>query len=172
MDLPLYKTMDRRVVYKTNMINYGVRDKNTLVHKGEGYTYIIQNTELPDWFKVGYTKSEKSFKDRIQSYKSVFPIGEWVVLQFDKVDDVAVEELRLKHYYRYCLKYEMGVNSREWFKGDPLKVKREYITKPKPKKKVRNRKSKNTIVKEVIRTKECKVARYSYKEAREFINNL
>ncbi len=167
MDLPLYKSMDVRTIRRIKNINTGIRNKYTISHKGDGYTYIIRNTDMPDWFKVGYTKSEKSFRDRIQSYKSVFPIGEWEVLDFCKVDDVALEEFRLKNYYRYCLKYEMGVNSKEWFKGDSERVKREYITNPKVKeKKVRKRLSRKTIV------REYKIARYTYKEAREFINNL
>ncbi len=171
MKLPLYKNMDVRTVRRIKKINDGIRNKYTISYKGDGYTYIIRNTEMKEWFKVGFTKTENSFKDRIQSYKSIFPIGEWEVLQFSKVDDVAVEEFRLKNYYRYCLKYEMGVNSKEWFKGDSKKVKIEYNTKPKLVLKKKNKNIK-TIIKETILSKKCKMARYTYKEAREYINNL
>jgi hypothetical protein len=167
MDLPLYRSMDRRAIRRVKNINAGIRNKYTISNKGEGYTYIVRNTEMKEWFKIGFTKTEKSFRDRIQSYKSIFPIGEWEVLHLSKVDDVALEEFRLKNYYRYCLKYEMGINSKEWFKGDSEKVKIEYNINPKPKtKKVKRRIKIKTII------KECKIARYSYKEAREFINNL
>lgn len=158
LELPLYKTMDRRVVYKTRKVNDGIRNLSSgMADKGDGYIYIIQNTHLKGWFKVGSTKNKKTFKGRMTQYKSIIPIGKWEVLKFTKVKDMALEELRLKHYYRYGLGYEMGVNSREWFKGNSDK--KVIFTPYKKKERVPNKGPFNG-------------ARYTYKGARDFVRQM
>lgn len=48
------------------------------------------------------------------------PIGEWNVLQWIYSKDIALDELRLKQFYKYECEYQTGVNSNEWYKGAPI----------------------------------------------------
>ena len=89
-----------------------------IANKGSGVTYIIENTALLGWFKTGIVSSEENFKTRMQSYKSIIPIGEWNVVYFEHTEDSAKEELKIKQFFRFECEYEMGINSNEWFKGD------------------------------------------------------
>lgn len=122
-NLPIYKQMNTREKWRNNHVNNGYRKQSTgsrdlISDKGSGYVYIIENTELPGWFKVGMTDSEENFKKRMRSYMSIIPIGEWNRVYFQYTDDSAKEELKVKQFFKFECQYEMGINSKEWFKGD------------------------------------------------------
>ena len=122
-DLPIYRRMCTRDRWRNFQTNQGHRrgdfGKHDLIsNKGAGYVYIIENTELIGWFKVGISQTEENFKNRMQSYKSTIPIGKWNRVYFEYTDDLAKEELKIKQFFKFECDYEMGINSREWFKGD------------------------------------------------------
>ena len=120
--LAIYDTMDRRIMFKVREINKGIRTKNTIVNRGNGYLYIVENSEMKGWFKVGMVTTKENFTKRLQQYKHSMPIGEWNVLYLQPKEDIAIEELRLKHYCRYKLGYEYSPYSKEWYKGNPIKA--------------------------------------------------
>jgi hypothetical protein len=120
--LPIYKKMDGRTKWANYHTNNGHRKEkmwgDLIKFKGPGYTYIIENTALPGWFKTGMTNNKKSFTNRMVTYKSIIPIGEWNLLYFEYTEDSAKEERKIKQFFRFECEYEMGINSKEWFKGD------------------------------------------------------
>lgn len=120
--LPIYRQMCNREKWRNYRINEGHRKQNPfgdlIANKGIGIIYIIENTALLGWFKTGIITTEKNFKTRMQSYKSTIPIGEWNVVYFEHTTDSAKEELKIKQFFRFECEYEMGINSKEWFKGD------------------------------------------------------
>jgi hypothetical protein len=120
--LPIYKQMSTREKWRNYRINEGHRKQkrngDLIANKGSGVIYIIENTALLGWFKTGIVCSEENFKTRMQSYKSIIPIGEWNVVYFEHTEDSAKEELKIKQFFRFECEYEMGINSNEWFKGD------------------------------------------------------
>ena len=122
-DLPIYKQMIARERWRNTHVNNGHRKQNTgsrdlISNKGPGYVYILENTALPGWFKVGMTDSEENFTKRMSSYMSIIPIGNWNRVYFEPTDDSAKEELKIKQFFKFECEYEMGINSKEWFKGD------------------------------------------------------
>ena len=119
-ELPIYDTMDRRIKHKVRNINAGIRTKKTIINRGNGYLYIIENSEMLGWFKIGMVTSKGNFTKRLQHYKHSIPIGEWNVLYLQPKNDIAMAELRLKHYCRYKLGYEYSSNSKEWYRGNPI----------------------------------------------------
>ena len=128
IQLPIYDTMDRRIKHKVRNINAGIRTKNTIVNRGKGYLYIIENSEINGWFKVGMVTTKENFTKRLQHYKHSMPIGEWNVLYLQSKEDIAIEELRMKHICRYKLGYQYSPNSKEWYKGNPIEAMNIPIT--------------------------------------------
>jgi hypothetical protein len=121
--LPIYKQMCAREKWRNFHTNNGHRKQSIgsldlISNKGAGHIYIVENTALPGWFKVGMTDNEKTFLNRMRSYKSIIPIGEWNRVYFEYTIDSAKEELKIKQFFKFECEYEMGVNSKEWFKGD------------------------------------------------------
>lgn len=159
--LPIYESMDRRIQSKVRQINKGLRGKSHIVNKGEGYLYIIENSEFSHWFKVGMTKDKRAFENRMGTYKATTPFGsKWNTLYFEHNKDIALEELRVKHLFRYGYGYEMGDNSTEWFRGDWKKIlggSNNDITD-------------TVYIEDKTNTKRDSV--YSVKEAKEYIRRL
>jgi hypothetical protein len=123
IDLPIYKQMSGREKWRNHHVNNGLRKQSTgsldlISNKGDGYFYILENDALPNWFKAGITNNESNFQKRMASYKSIIPIGEWNLVYFEYTNDAAKTELKIKQFFRYECEYEMGINSKEWFKGD------------------------------------------------------
>jgi len=152
--LTIYDTMDRRIVHKVRGINNGIRTKNTIVNRGNGYLYIIENSEIKGWFKVGMVMCKENIKVRLNNYKHSMPIGEWNVLYLQPKEDIAIEELRLKHYCRYKLGYPYSPNSKEWYKGNPIEAMNMPITQTQ------------------YRDKNIEGSYYSKEEAKEYIRTL
>jgi hypothetical protein len=120
--LPIYKQMCPREMWKNTHVNNGFTKQSTgssdlMSDKGSGWIYIIRNTELKGWFKVGCTKNSTQSK-RMQSIKSVIPVGEWETVYWEYCENIAFEELKLKQFYRFECEYRMGIYSKEWFYGD------------------------------------------------------
>ena len=122
-DLPIYVQMNKRERWRNTHVNNGHRKQNTgsrdlISNKGPGYVYILENTALPGWFKVGMTDNEINFTKRMGVYMSTIPIGNWNRVYFEYTEDSAKEELKIKQFFKFECEYEMGINSKEWFKGD------------------------------------------------------
>jgi hypothetical protein len=127
-ELTIYDTMDRRIMFKVREINNDVRTKNTIVNRGEGYLYVIENTKIKRWFKVGMVTCKENIKARLNRYKHSIPVGEWKVLYLQLHTDIAIEELRMKHICRYKLGYEFAPNSKEWYNGNPIEAIKQFTT--------------------------------------------
>jgi hypothetical protein len=152
--LTIYDTMDRRIKHKVRNINVGIRNRNTIVNRGNGYLYIVENSEMKGWFKVGMVESKENFTKRLNTYKHSMPVGEWNVLYLQPKEDIAIEELRMKHYCRYKLGYPYSPHSKEWYNGNPM----EAINIP--------------ITQTQYRDKNIEGSYYSKDEAKEYIRTL
>lgn len=120
--LPVYIRMTpvqvwRNVKHNDGFTKQSSSSKDLLSNKGSGWIYIIKNSQLKNWFKVGCTK-HSNIEKRLTQYKSIVPIGNWEVVYWEYADDIACEELKLKQFYKYECLYKNGVNSKEWFYGD------------------------------------------------------
>lgn len=73
MTLKIYKQLSNRDKWRNYKINSGLRksdSKDLIANKGSGYIYIVQNSELKEWFKVGTTKRKMKNRLKLQKYNA------------------------------------------------------------------------------------------------------